>query len=436
MLITKDNYEIWFLDFAEGRLSDEQKESVNAFVKNNPELEQEFHQLLNHWEALSLESSDTTLNNDDKAGMRFDRISSMQETDRLLIGELEGDLNLHEKARLSELILANGELLAQRTRFQKTHLAPVTEKSKIFSYLTYSGHADMNDPSMLLAGEVDDTLNHNERLRLNQFLASNDAWREARGYFAKTKLDPQWHGWLGVVYEEKSSLHQKTRAAGVIRLLFPVAAAAASLTLLFWLFYHEPSQQPSVAENHSISIPEYHPAPPVFDQNMASTEGQKQGMQNPSSVANKPSPHQVQPSKQQIAAQINDVQTPPVPKNEYFSSIEPQRAGFDHQEILAPFTHLSPNMSVVLGKPIERSVNEINTYLSIPEYAAKEMKKTLWGSEDYPKQDFGLALAQKGINKVFASNKREEVVVEKIQTPQKREFKLRIGRFEYSRVRK
>ncbi len=40
-MITRDNYEIYFVDYLEGNLSDSQVDMVELFLKNNPDLAEE-----------------------------------------------------------------------------------------------------------------------------------------------------------------------------------------------------------------------------------------------------------------------------------------------------------------------------------------------------------------------------------------------------------
>jgi hypothetical protein len=48
MMINRDNYEAYFLDFAEGRLSPEQEEVLHRFLKFNPDLEEELRSFRIH----------------------------------------------------------------------------------------------------------------------------------------------------------------------------------------------------------------------------------------------------------------------------------------------------------------------------------------------------------------------------------------------------
>ena len=47
MKINRNNYEIFFVDYSDGKLSENQIENLMAFISLNPDLEEEFYTFIN-----------------------------------------------------------------------------------------------------------------------------------------------------------------------------------------------------------------------------------------------------------------------------------------------------------------------------------------------------------------------------------------------------
>ena len=54
MKITRDNYEIWFLDYLEGRLNDSEKEELHQFLASHHDLAAELDEYIPTISALSI----------------------------------------------------------------------------------------------------------------------------------------------------------------------------------------------------------------------------------------------------------------------------------------------------------------------------------------------------------------------------------------------
>lgn len=123
MAINEHNYEAWFLDYAEGNLSEEQVAQLMAFVEARPELAAE----LEEFELMALEAPEMAMMN--PAALKMpDAAGAITESlaDDLLIGELEGTLTAAENKELTALVAAHPILEADRALYKQTVLVADT----------------------------------------------------------------------------------------------------------------------------------------------------------------------------------------------------------------------------------------------------------------------------------------------------------------------
>ncbi len=124
MKIDKHNYEAWFLDYHEGRLSAVQVSVLEEFLRRHPELQQEFDDYV----------SDTLIADDaisypDPVELRKSLMDYSPGEERM-IALLEGDLAPGESAEFEQEIASSEALSSIFDEFRKTRLMP--EESIVF----------------------------------------------------------------------------------------------------------------------------------------------------------------------------------------------------------------------------------------------------------------------------------------------------------------
>lgn len=121
MNISRDNYEIFLIDYIDGNLTADQRNAVESFLLLNPDLHREIEHLSNH--VLIPQS----LKYEDKILLKKSDYSSVgfnNEFDYLCVASVEGDLNSHESTKLNHLIFDNNSLRTEYDYFHKTKLRP------------------------------------------------------------------------------------------------------------------------------------------------------------------------------------------------------------------------------------------------------------------------------------------------------------------------
>jgi len=121
-MIDRNNYEAWFLDFAEGNLSEEKIVSLNEFLKKNPDLQAEFDEL----GVVFLDQDKFVFENKSslKQKINVEKIEGLNDFEILAIKKLEGEITKDEEKELKSLIYFSGDLRKESEIFERTKLKP------------------------------------------------------------------------------------------------------------------------------------------------------------------------------------------------------------------------------------------------------------------------------------------------------------------------
>jgi len=130
MNINKDNYEIYILDYYEGKLNESQTQELLAFVNKNPDVKAEF----DAFENISL-TEDASIQFDFKECLKKEAISSSRMINLInyhefFIADSEGDLSISQKSQLEKFRLLHPNLNNEYHLFQLTKLS--ADKTIVF----------------------------------------------------------------------------------------------------------------------------------------------------------------------------------------------------------------------------------------------------------------------------------------------------------------
>lgn len=139
MKITRQNYEIYFIDFYDGALSPEEKSQLMEFLTEHPDLKAEF-------EAYSHEPVDHTIENYALKNKLFrsvnDKTISSKNVEEFCIACLENDLSDKGREKLSQYLSANPNAQKILNTFRNTILQPeihpYPHKSKLKKHVSRS----------------------------------------------------------------------------------------------------------------------------------------------------------------------------------------------------------------------------------------------------------------------------------------------------------
>lgn len=104
MLITRDNYESYFIDLIDGNLSQREKDLLYLFLEENPDLKQEFDGIA---DAVLIKPEYNYQQKETLKKTDFNKLGVDNELDYLCIAESENDITLNERKDLEELLADN-----------------------------------------------------------------------------------------------------------------------------------------------------------------------------------------------------------------------------------------------------------------------------------------------------------------------------------------
>ena len=118
----RSNYEIWFIDWLDGKLTRPEEELLIAFLNENPDLKDELKDL----ELVTLSSPESDFRNKEVLFRSAGDISDSQ-FDYLCISNLENDITPGQKAELDEMISIDEQRRKRFDQYQKIRLRPAAE---------------------------------------------------------------------------------------------------------------------------------------------------------------------------------------------------------------------------------------------------------------------------------------------------------------------
>jgi len=118
MMINRDNYEIYFIDYLEGNLEESLVNDFIEFLQNNPDLKEE----LSHFDAVSIEPDEISFNKKNK--LYKEKLDSEKEFNKAAIANLEGDISASDKTELNAYLTKHPEKKREVVLFSKTKLQP------------------------------------------------------------------------------------------------------------------------------------------------------------------------------------------------------------------------------------------------------------------------------------------------------------------------
>ncbi len=276
MKINRDNYEAYFLDYHEGRLSPEMVEEVLIFVDQNPDLKNVFEE----YESVTL-VADQDIVFEKKSSLKKNQIFATSQVDEMnyeefLIGETEGLLNAQQLASFEEFISINPQFKTDRKLYALAHLSTndqiVFEAKDSLKHKTIPvGLINEGTFETYMARELEGDLDLDEEVQFAEFMQYNPQLENDRKLYKHTILAAE----ADIVFENKASL--KKSVTPIRRIVYYALSAAASLALIFSIYFlldrndipRNIAQQGKVKNTINSTITE--PATVIPDKQVAAT---------------------------------------------------------------------------------------------------------------------------------------------------------------------
>jgi hypothetical protein len=135
MIPDRTNYEIWLIDYLDGNLDPGQVDELMAFLNENPDIKEDFHELTKY----NIKPADNTYHHKKSLKRSLSEISESQ-FEFLCIAALENDLSDFQAAEVEEIIVGNPEKRKTYELIRKLKLTapnvPYTKKYKLRKLMT------------------------------------------------------------------------------------------------------------------------------------------------------------------------------------------------------------------------------------------------------------------------------------------------------------
>lgn len=258
-MITRENYEIWMLDYAEGRLNSAQQKLFLTFLEQNPDLKHE----LEAFEQISFNDEPLEKLSGKDLKKQQSWLLEKYSTDELVFHYNEGNLTAEELREWNDMVRTKPELLLQAEKEKQLTLKPrlsdkfgektLLKRQEVIYEITEENYSAY----FIQYYETRELALH---LAITGFLNKHPELRAAFEQYGKGYLKPD----LSIVFEEKPSLRKKEKVVAFY--WWRYAAAAASVVLAVWLLHPgNENNRPMQAQNGTDSL--YQANPVVPEQN-------------------------------------------------------------------------------------------------------------------------------------------------------------------------
>jgi len=258
--ISIHNYELFFIDYAEGNLSLKEMREVDHFIIIHPELKEEFEAIIsfpiheNEEKIVAPASLKSQIKKQEKEiiPLRFHSL------DEMMAAEIEDDLDTEEKRIFNLIISDNPDKLTEFELMKKCRLIP-DEKIKFGSYSSLKTELIHGMPSRFknfnefaISG-IENELSPDELKTLDKMISNDPRLHEEYVMLNACKFQAD----TDIHFPSKSSL--KHKAPVIIlnrRIWLPLTSVAAAALLIFFLLINMPKEviQPNIVAAYSPPV--------------------------------------------------------------------------------------------------------------------------------------------------------------------------------------
>lgn len=235
MRITRENYEAYLVDFAEGNLSEDLMQEVKSFLVLNPDIQEEFELFSN--------SMVETLNvsyegKNELKKIPFEQTSSTSDIfQQLCVAHVEGLNTVNDEQFLHDLIAKDAIKAKELELFEKTKL--IVDELNFNEKLTIKQEeiihiiSDANFEEYCIAC-MEGWLDQKGLVALNDFIAKYPEKKQVLDLYYSTRIKPD----LSIVFPDK----RKIKRFNILSPTFKkygsiISSAAAILVFAFMVFY-------------------------------------------------------------------------------------------------------------------------------------------------------------------------------------------------------
>lgn len=227
IMITRENYEIYIIDYLDGQLSEGMQKQLLHFLNQNPDLKAEFEMM----QDTSLPASDEVF--EDKASLKKNLEEEPVTDDNIdewCIAAMEDDLSENGKQKFAETITKQPSYKKIYTEYLKTRL----EKEHIdfpgfkpWQLPNFEAEPDLQDADYWVIAAMENDLSSAQLQQWKEAKQEISGINDLEQVYQKIRLQPEV-----VEYPDKQALKKRKNRTRYLYPLSGIAAAAA----IFYLF--------------------------------------------------------------------------------------------------------------------------------------------------------------------------------------------------------
>ena len=239
-MITRENYEIYFIDYLDKNLSDKQLAELNAFLLKNPDLAEELDFLPEIKLDSPVKSLDTTRLKKDISKLSLNE----ENADELLVSLIENDYPDSKKEALIEWVENNQSISKNFDLYKKPKLNATeieyNKKSLLFRLPNFELESVNNENAQMFAiASAENDLSTQSSLKWSSFLKEKSEEEIKELDFEKIKLIPDY----SISFGDKQVLLRSKRRYLTMSVT-AISTIAAGLVLYFGVNQYVSNQDP------------------------------------------------------------------------------------------------------------------------------------------------------------------------------------------------
>lgn len=433
MAIDKNNYEAWFLDYAEGNLTERQVEELFAFLEDHPELKDEFEEGI---EVIPLRHEDSGFaGHEDLKREQQVGFITLDNYEEYMIASAEEDLSPAEKEELDQFMANHPELEGEKAIYAGIDLVADTS-------IVFPDKASLKKETLIteenlddfLIGHIEGDLNEEEEAALTAHMEAHAGVHDELDAYAHAHLNPDF----SIQYPDKDEL--KHRIGIVIPLYVRYAAAVAAILVLVFSIINTGDDEgliPEMANIEDVNEEEV-PVYILIDDMRQHFDGnhnyrpdvpESYGYQTPTSYEEQYVEEQPQEDIQQEEEidPVNDIQ------EEHIAEDDPM------EEMIIPLDTIekmididTPDEDGIAQVPVN---NNANTEMTIWQYAGKTVKEDVLGQENVTDGKIRENDVAGGFTRAVGAMTTADVAFVDHSDEETVSYGIRIGRFGFSRTK-
>lgn len=391
MTIDRTNYEAFFLDYLEGRLSPDEAQAVEAFAAAHPDLQ--------------------------------DELNGMRAMGHLLTVPLpEPPHRLDEKSALYQ------HAWNEEDQVLPLEQVPFTDKHALKKPLAIS-----EEEELLLAAFAEGDSDAATTAKAQQLLSTKPWLAADVDLLRRMRVTPD-----AVVFMHKSDLRRGAGRVVPFMRYFSYAAAAAVVAWVVAIALPGGPTDAQLAAGFKSTLREMEKsgAQSTPDSTEETTPTTPNAPRRNMPVIVPVSPQENAPQDLAVQPVMPAEKTPD--QSEQPQQQEQQEKPEQPQPLMEnPLLPEEEQVAMVDSSQIPgtpQHTKRVEQYQTIFDFAQNKAKDKLWGGEDYPEDKFALALAQREVQRRFSSS-TSFIEVTNVKTSKERELTVRVGKLVFSRKR-